>query len=317
MPNPTLRLLVAGRSTVLLLVVLVAAACGNSTPTGTPPPASPGSSQGPGASPSPAPSSGPTVGAIDHPTGASDVILRIESGGGFVPIDFLATQAPTFTLYGNGVIVFQRQVTEFPQPDATGVTKGIPWRTATLDESQVQELLEFALGQGGLGAARASYIDGGIADAPDTIFTIHAGGVDKTTVVNALSEEPRPGPDTLARSAFFKLAKRLQDFDQGGTIDSDVYAPERFRGVLIEREPQAGLSPLDWPWTTIQLADFTAGPADGSGPTTFPHRTLTRDEVGALNVGAIDGGLQGLAIQAPGGKLYNLVVRPLLADEKA
>jgi hypothetical protein len=317
MPDHTSRRPVAGRLTALLTITLIAVACSNtnsSPPVSTiPPSAGPGSS--PTASPSAAPSSGPVVGTIDHPTGATDVVLRIESGGGFVPMDFLATQAPSFTLYGNGVIVFQRTVTVFPQPDANGVTKGIPWRTASLDEAQIQELLEFALGPGGLGAARDSYIDAGIADAPDTIFTVHAGGIDKTVLVNALSEETRPGPDAVARTAFSKLAKRLQDFDQGGTIGSDVYAPDRFRGVLIEREPQPGLTPLDWPWTTIQFADFKEGP-DGSGPTTFPHRTLTPDDLSALKLTDIEGGIQGLAIKAPSGKLYSLIVRPLLADER-
>ena len=318
MPNPPVRHPVFVRSTALLIAALLATACSNSNV--SPPPGSPSPSAAPSSSPTASQSaqpSSPAVGAIDHPTGATDVVLRLEQGGGFVPIDFLATQAPSFTLYGNGVIVFQRLVTEFPQPDASGVTKGVPWRTATLDEDQIQDLLEFALGAGGLGAARAEYIDGGIADAPSTIFTLHAGGLDKTVLVNALSEESRPGPDSAARTAFARLAKRLQDFDQGGTIGSDVYAPDRYRGVLIEREPQPGLTPLEWPWTTIAFAEFKEGPNDGSGPTTFPHRTLTTSDLDSLKLTDIQGGLQGLAIKAPNAKLYSLIVRPLLGDETA
>ena len=296
-----------------ILVALIAVACTSqaSTPTATP---NPGGSSPPASSPSASPSDLPTTG-IDHKTGATDVVLRIESGGGFVPIDFLATQAPTFTLYGDGVIVFQPRVDQVPQPDAAGVVKGVPWRTATLDEDQIQELLEFALGPGGLGSARDSYIAGGIADAPNTIFTVHAGGIDKVVTVNALSEEPQPGPDALARTAFFKLASRLGDFDQGGRIASDVYRPERYRGVLLEREAQPGVEPLDWPWPGIPFAEFKAGPQDGSGPTTFPHRTLSREEAGALKLDAIDGGVQGVAVKASNGKVYGLVLRPLLFEE--
>ena len=110
-------------------------------------------------------SPGPTVGAIDHKTGATDVVLRIEQGGGFVPMEYQATNAPGFTLYGNGVVVFQPTVAIFPEPDANGVSRLVPWRTGKLDETQVQELLEFALTNGGLGTARADYIAGGIADA--------------------------------------------------------------------------------------------------------------------------------------------------------
>jgi hypothetical protein len=256
-----------------------------------------------------------TTGAIEHKTGSTDVVLRIETGGGFVPIDFLATQAPTFTLFGDGVVVFQPKVEQFPQPDADGIVKGIAWRTAKLDEDQIQELLEFALGPGGLGGARESYVDNGIADAPNTIFTVHAGGIDKTVVVNALSEEARPGADAAARASFWKLATRLNDFDEGGRISTDVYAPDRYRGVLFEREPQPGVSPRAWPWASIPFAEFKPGPEDGSGPTTFPHRTLTGTDAGELGIAGIEGGVQGLAIKGGDGKVYSLVLRTLLADE--
>jgi hypothetical protein len=304
-----------GRRPILALALgLLAVAC--NSPTAAPSPStSPGPSSSPTGQLSPT-ASDVTTGAIDHRTGAADVILRIEQGGGFVPIDFLATQAPGFSLFGDGVIVFQQKVEQFPQPDANGVTKGVPWRTAKLDEGQIQELLEFALGAGGLGGARDAYLAGGVADAPNTIFTVHAGGIDKTVVVSALSEATQPGPDSAIRLAFLKLANRLQDFDEGGRIASDVYEPDRYRGVLIGRETQPGLVPLDWPWPALTIADFPPGPPDGSGATTFPHRTMTLDDVAALKLDGIEGGVQGLTIKATDGKLYTLVLRPLLADEK-
>jgi hypothetical protein len=296
------------------MVALAAAACNGANPTPSASGALPSTS--PPASASPVPSPAPTVGAIEHKTGATDVILRIEQGGGFVPIDFLASQAPGFTLFGNGVIVFQRAVTVFPQPDANGVVKAIPWRTASLDEGQIQELLAFALLQGGLGSARDAYMDGRIADAPNTIFTIHAGGVDKTVVVNALSEETQAGPDAVARAAFVKLAKRLQDFDQGGTIGSDQYQADRYRGVLTEREAAPGTAALEWPWPAIKATDFKEGANDGSGGPTLPHRTMDAAEVAALKLADIEGGVQGLTFRGPDGKTYSFILRPLLADEK-
>jgi hypothetical protein len=313
-PLSTTRRVLGPSTASAALIALLVVACNSPAPSSAAS-ASPGASappSGPATSPSAQPS---TSGAIQHKTGASDVVLRVESGGGFVPIDFLATQAPTFTLYGNGVVVFQPKVEQFPQPDANGVVKGVPWRTATLDEGQIQELLEFALGPGGLGGARETYMEGGIADAPSTIFTVHAGGIDKTVTINALSEEPRPGPDALARVAFWKLAARLGDFDEGGRIPTDVYSPDRFRGVLIEREAQPGVVPMEWPWGAIPFAEFKPGPQDGSGPTTFPHRTLTAAEAAALKLEGIEGGVQGIAIKASDGKIYGLVLRPLLAEE--
>jgi len=129
MPDLSNRRPVTGRIAALPLVLTLVAACSGAS--ATPTPSSPGAT--PGVSPTPAVTAGPTVGAIDHKTGATDVILRLDEGGGFVPIDFLASQAPSFTLYGDGVIVFQPKVETFPQPDASGVVHGVPWRTAKLD----------------------------------------------------------------------------------------------------------------------------------------------------------------------------------------
>jgi hypothetical protein len=277
---------------------------------------SPSGSPTSGTSPSIAPSTHPspsTAGAIDHKTGATDVVLRMEQGGGFVPIDFLASQAPNFTLYGNGVIVFQRKVETFAEPDATGVIHGVPWRTATLDESQIQELLDFAITQGALGTARDVYM-AHIADAPATIFTLNAGGLAKVVTINALSEDNSQGPDALARAAFFKLATRLGDFDRGGTIDSDIYEPAAFRGVLSERDA-AGVVPRAWPWPAIKLTDFV-DPNAAAGGIRLPHRTMTADEVATLGMKDVAGGIQNVVLKGPDGKIYGFILRPLLADEK-
>lgn len=276
-------------------------------------------SSGAAASPIGSPSSPPpsaTQAGIDHPTGATDVVLRMEEGGGFVPIDFLASQAPVFTLYGDGRIVFQQLVDQFPQPDEKGITRQVAWRTAQLDGGQVEELLLFALGAGGLATARDLYMDNGIADAPNTIFTINGGGLKKTVTVNALGMDPSGGPDDPARAQFKKLADRLRDFDQKGTISSDVYLPTAYRGVLIEREVDPnvpGPAPIEWPWPNVKITDFKEG--DGTSGPTFPHKALTAEEVAALKLGDIAGGAQGLVVKAPNGKTYSLTLRPLLPGE--
>jgi hypothetical protein len=309
MPLPAVRRPSPITFAAFVAAVVLAACNGTASP-------SPVGSATPSSTPSAAPSANPspsTVGAIEHKSGATDVILRMEQGGGFVPIDFLATQAPAFTLYGNGVIVFQRKVETFPEADASGVTHGIPWRTAKLDEAQIQELLEFATVQGALGTARDVYM-GNIADAPSTIFTLNAGGVSKVVTINGLSELPEPGPDGLARAAFLKLANRLNDFDRGGSIDSDVYHAAAYRGVLMERDAN-GPEPNAWPWPAIKLTDFV-DPNAVQGGIRLPHRTMTPDEVDALGIKDVVGGLQGVVLKAPDGKTYSLILRPLLADEK-
>lgn len=312
MPKPFAS--VAARSSTFLIAVLAIAACSGATasPSGSLPPGSPG----PSSSGSPGPSGDPTSGAIDHPTGATDVILRLEEGGGFVPMEFSASQAPVFTLYGNGIVVFQQAIQTFPTPDAQGVVRGAPWRTAKLDETQIQELLSFALGPGGLAVARAKYENNTVADASTSTFTVRAGGLDKTVAVYALFEEAQPGPDGPARKAFFQLAQRLRDFDRGGSIASDVFQPERYRGVLIEAGGGVGGKPVAWPWPNLKPADFVGGAGDGAGGTTFPHRTMSPEEVAALKLGDVAGGAHGIFLAGPDGKTYSFVLRPLLADEK-
>jgi hypothetical protein len=297
---PKIRLSLAA-----VTLTLVTAAC-SSAGAATAPPST--------ASPSPTPA--PTQSGIDHPTGANDVVLRIEEGGGFVPIDFAASQAPIFTLYGDGRIVFQQLVETFPQPDANGITKPTPWRTAQLDAGQMEELLTFALGPGGLGTARDSYMHPGVADMPNTIFTINAGGLKKTVLVNGIGMEQSGDPDDAARAQFKKLADRLRDFDQHGTISTDVYAAAAYRAVLVEREVDPnvpGPSPAAWPWSDLKITDFKEG--DGTNGPTFPHAALTRDQVNALKLGDVGGGAQGLIVKSPDGKTYSLTLRPLLPDE--
>jgi hypothetical protein len=280
---------------VSLALVTAACASGAAAPSGSVPPS---------ASPPP---------TVDHPTGATDVVLRMAQGGGFMPIEFAATEAPLFTLYGDGRVVFQQKLDVFPEPDANGITRYQPWRVAQLDESQIEELLKFALAQGGLGAARDDYTGGGIADAATTTFTIDGIGVKKTVAVYALGAETQE--DVEARKAFSVLADRLGDFDSGGTIESDAYVPAGYRAVLIEREGGAGPLPTAWPWPDLTLADFKADP-NGAGATTFPHRTLTPDEIAPLGLGDVSGGAQGMVLAGPDGKQYSFVLRPLLPDEK-
>jgi len=246
------------------------------------------------------------------------VILRMEEGGGFVPIEVAAGGAPIFTLYGDGRVVFKQLQETFPEAGPDGITRGVPWRTAQLDAGQTEELLTFALGQGGLGTARENYAEATLIDAGNTIFNIDAGGVDKTVTVAALGMEPTGGPDDADRASFAKLAERLRDFDEGGTISTDVYAPPAYRAILIETEVDPAVpapSSKPWPWPDLAIDDFTVG--DGITGPTFPHRTLTADELAAMDVGDVTGGAQGLYVDGPDGKLYGVVIRPLLAEEAA
>ena len=293
----------------LATLLLAVAACGSAGPSGpgagTIPPTTPP------AAPTSAPSTGP-IGAIDHPTGATDVVLRYEESGGFVPIEWFASSAPIFTLYGDGRIIFRDPRLD-PLPNVGSVRPLRPLRTARMNEDQIQALLGYALGPGGLGIARPTYPNDLVADASNAVFTVRAGGVAKTVTVYALGLESNGVPDIPARQGFLALRDHLVNIHQGGSIKTDVYAPDRYRAIL--QEGQAGVpAPHPWPWPEIKVAGFVID----SAPTAvqLPARVLTVAEVERLGVTPYQGGFTGLPLTGPGdGKSYSLSLRPLFPDE--
>lgn len=292
---------------VLALVIACSSAgAPSATPTAVP-------SGSPSTPPSAAPSGSPLSGAIDHKTGSTDVLLRYEEGGGFVMPAFLASQAPHFTLYGDGTVIFRNPMLELPVAEGS-VGMFNPMRTTKLTEEQIQEILLLALGEGGLAVARPNYENNMVADASTAIFTIDAGGVEKTVSVYALGMETQAGADAAARAAFQKLAQRLTDFDQGGAFETAVYEPQAYRAVLMEAPGVQAPDVRAWPWPDLKVTDFKPS-ADPNG-LHLPQRTMTPADIEKLDVKNFQGGFQGLVLKGPDGKLYTLSVRPLLPDDQ-
>lgn len=292
---PSARPAWAAATTILL--VLVAACAPAAAPS-----ASPGGSSGPTSAP--APTASPIPDGIQHATGPGDVLLRIESGGGFVPIEFFATAAPTFTLYGDGTIVFRDPTTS--PPDAVGnVNRLSPFLTIRLGEEGIQAMLEDAIGRGGLGIAAGPYTCN-CADVPSTTFTVTADGRTKEVSVTGLS--PQEHPDNVAIvTSLAGLASRLEGF-AGAIAGEHVYVPAAYRGVLMKIDQPFG-PVVDWPWTDIDPAEFVSGDNEF-----FMLRTMTPAEIAVLGIPGIEGGFQGLTLQKAG-RLYSFSLRPLLPDE--
>jgi len=287
-------------------LAIVIAACGAA---GGPSPAS--GTAGPSASPV-EPAGSPAPDAIEHKTGATDIVLRYEEGGGFIMPAFTAAAVPHFTLYGDGTVIFRNPMLETP-PAEGSVFKMNPLRTAKLSEEQIQDLLSFALIDGGLAAARPEYRNDMVADAGTAIFSIEAGGLKKTVSVYALGLEQEGMVDGPARAVFKKLADRLTDFDQGGKIATDVYEPEAYRGILFEAPGIEAPDVRDWPWPDITPADFKPD-AEPQG-VQFPHRKMTTAEIDLLEVTDYQGGFQNLVLSSANGMRYTFSLRPLLPGE--
>jgi hypothetical protein len=283
---------------IALVAAVVASACGsNGTPT-----------SGPGASPTapatPAPSGTPVPDGIRHPTGARDVVLRMETSGGFAPIEFMATSAPSFTLYGDGTVVF-RDPSASPPTSNDNVNRSVPFQTIRLGEDAIQSLLSQAIGPGGLGVAIGPYLGLG-ADIPSTDFTIAADGRTKTVSVIGLSPEMHP-QDAAIVAALAHLGQLLDGFGSA-VAGEEPYVAAAFRGVLTPIDQPIG--PVKaWPWTTIEPGDFVKG----ANEFLLTH-TLMAADVAALGIDGASGGLQGLTLQSRA-KLYSFALRPLLPDE--
>jgi len=253
--------------------------------------------------------------AADVTLTSSDVVgidLRMQRTGGHLYPGTTIDVPATFTLYGDGTVIFRNPMVEVP-PAEGSVFKMNPLRTAKLSEAQIQELLLLALSEGGLAVARPNYTNDMIADASTAVFTIEAGGIKKVVSVYALGLEMEGVADGPARAAFKKLADRLSDFDRGGTIPTDVYEPEAYRGVLFEAPGIEAADVRAWPWPDLTPADFKID-ADPNG-NQFPQRTMTPAEVDLLKIADHEGGLQNVVLTDPDSKPYTFSLRPLLPGE--
>lgn len=269
---------------------------------------------GPGATATPAASATPggSLGPIAHPTGADEVILRYDVAGGFVPMEWAMVHVPRFTLYGDGTVIFVDTSIQPPRR-GDGVVVESPIRTTVLDEEAIQELIAFALREGGLAIARERYENGMVMDAPTTTFELNADGDAKTVAAYALGLEGEPDADAATKALLVALTRRLDGFDPGGAAGSLPWAPLAYRAWLREDEPTPGSIVRSWPWTAFGPGGFVVDDAPGSFG--LPSRVVTAAEAALLAIDGIEGGMHGLVLAAPAGGTWSLVLRPLLPDE--
>jgi hypothetical protein len=307
--------------TGLLVASLVG--CGGSSATSGSPAASvvAGSTTSPSlvastVSPSPSPpvaneSSRTTTAVIGHPTGSTDIVLRFDNlpDHGLGELDGESFRpGPEFTLYGDGIVVFRDELAA-PLPADGAIVRAGPFRTGRLAESQVQSLLGYALGEGGLRAAPRlfeSHVD--TDDPGHSFFMIRADGIDKRVEVIG-STHP-----------FQALADRLRNLDRAADLVTWVWEAERYRGALNEAAPwidlgvlprvsEAGVVP--WPWTGIGPADFV-----GLSSLTEGRREMSVDEAAVLGFSDKGGAVQRIYLRGPDGTtIYSFSLWPVLPDE--
>lgn len=229
----------------LLALLLLLASCATG---GGAPPASGGSTTPPSVGGGGGDSSG---GGIEHPEGAQPVLV-VDSAGGFVPLEFIATRLPQVVILGDGRVIMQgAQTLEFPGPALP------PLIERQLTEAGLQQVLE-AVEDTNLFTADAELrgAQATVADAPDTIFELHADGRDVTVTVYALGMvgpdmDSPPGMDAAeiqAHGVLQQLNDALMSLDTW--IGADGWAGDGWQPY----EPQA---------FRLYVRDATDDPADG------------------------------------------------------
>ena len=286
----------------LILLLALAAACGRT-----------------GGSPSPSGGSG----GIPHPTGG-ELVFRISYAGGFALPMSDVTNLPAFTLTGDGRVILPGAMIDiFPGPLMPAV------QVRQLTESGVQTVLQTiaATGQFG-GSVEWRGAQNFVADANDTIFTLHADGRETIVKVYGLGTvgpgiEPPPNfpaAEMAAHQALQRLVDRLTTMDQWlpATAWADAawreYEPSAM--LLIARNADndppddsgIGITEVEWP--------VAGDPAAFGEPTTLPDMrcgAVTGEDAAAW-LAVLSTANQMTRFTADGHK-YEVTVRPLLPDE--
>jgi hypothetical protein len=254
---------------------------------------------------------------IAHSTASDELVLRWGYEGGFTPPEFQLTNLPSFSLYGDGTIVRPGpQIEIYPAPALPAM------ESVAVDEAGITVILEAAF-DAGLDTVDDLTDMGSvaIADAPETVFTLRAGGVDRTVRVYALGElegQPPGMPDDEyeARLALLELVNDLGALERwlpdGSVGPSTVFVPTGTRAFVSAYRGQRDLKQPEvaWPLAT-PLADI--GEDAGAG---FRCVAVTGTDWSEV-LAPLAATANQLTPWTSGGRRYAIAFRPLLPDETA
>ena len=252
------------------------------------------------------------ISRVEHASGPADVILRLDSGPD-LGVSELSGEffqpGPEFTLYGDGTVVFRNDRAEHPRVDGP-IVRARPFTLAHLTEEQIQVLLQFALGEGGLVAACDRYEHRDTDAYGFLVITLQTDNFNKRVDVG--------GPSPVGA-----LIERLADYDPGPSVSTRNWAGDRHWGNLFEAASaiEIGLLPdpadvgiFAWPWPSIAPADFVGRDEGGWGDT---RRVMSSAEAAVLGLSNHGGVVQRVYLLGPDGvTIYSFSLWPMQPDEK-
>lgn len=219
-----------------------------------------------------------------------EVLLRIQTGGGFVPVIFAQREVPDVLLFDDGRLVRHRGDGSEVVPE---------FEEVQLDEAETAELL-----------ASAAAVVGGpdvgnpaVTDLPTMTIDLADDGGTRTLAIYApgfedgLSQEQR-----AARAAADQL---VEDLDRAGGTDAGQFVPDEWLALTMFSgiEP-GGIAP--WPLEPERMA---------SDDTPDVCTRLTRDELLELAAALEDGTEEGMVASANGSA--ELALRPVLTGDES
>lgn len=298
----------------VLILLAACAAPGGGSPATSPPAGSDGGGDNGG------------TGDIEHPTG-SEPILIIDSTGGFIPVQFMATRLPVFVLLGDGRVIVQgAQTLEFPGPALPALIE------RTLTEEGIQEVLR-GVEDTNLFTAdlELNGAQGVVADASNSVFILNAGGREVTVSVYGLGAllpdmEPPPGM-TSGEIEAHRILGQLND----GLMTLDTWLP----ATAWETE---GWQPYEPDALRLYVRNVTGESVDGGDQAEQVREWPTDDDPAAFGVeeaffgdgtrcGVVDGELGALWLEEmnaanqmtlwtdDGERRFSVMARPVLPHE--
>lgn len=257
-----------------------------------------------------------TVDDVGYPSGSDELVLRISTEGGFVPVEVNLTRLPELSLYGDGRLITQGpQILIYPGPALPNLL------VRQVDPEALREIVRQAADAGLTGPDRRfDAAAGRIADLPDTVFTlVTEQGAHSTSIYGFGSGEELTGiPDRDAEAirALRRLRDRLTDLEpwlpDGSVGPEEPFVPRSMRifATTPVPAPEEGLEQQPVPWPLAQpLAEFGA-PVPPEG-----YRCGTVEGEELATVLELAGRANQLTPWESEGVRYALSFRPLLPDE--
>jgi hypothetical protein len=258
--------------------------------------------------------SGATGAGIVHPTGADELVLRVEYQGGFVPYEFTLSTMPAWSLFGDGTLITQGpQIEIYPPPALPSLVR------TPITEEGVQAILEAAQ-EAGLADGDKDYGDQCIADAATTVFTTNANATTSVVSAYALDVEPASScgseEEAKARTALSELQADLSDLKswlpRGSVGEETPFDSTAMRVYVLpyQGDPEVPQPAMDWPLETPLSA---SGEPLADAPETRCG-VITGDEFERVQVAAQSANQ--LTPWLSNGTEFRLILRPLLPDEQ-